>query len=477
MLQSFGMIKESKNLLPFGNVPTGGTSREDGLCSEGDKLSGFEKIFSDIAERTNAEKDKKSSLRVVDKQIGKSGKRDRNVSENVELEQLRLRDRIKDLLRKFLKLDGSNQLTKSEFEELINQLERFVKSLLQKLKAGEGKKEDQKLDNSSKRGVTLEGFLKRFLNILEGLKNSGEKESKKLLELLGDLLDDLDNDELAKFLEETGTAKKESDLSVKLGEKLKGDSLSRNTTVGIVSDENFKNIDGTDKKRDPIEKLQITDLRSKGSSHGRVKSKGKKHTVSKFFSESKSNRNSRGTGLDGKLNSGVKGISIGSVARTAFDGNSQASSTAHVPRGFSNIIERIRELLEAKGFKRGNIVVRDGGNGEIRLVLKPKSLGNVRIKLNILDNRIEGKIFVENNSVRGILNSNISSLRDALREGGFQSAFLEVSVNGEPNNSREERESFKSSIGHNRRIVDEIDSIVPGLVEIERDDLVIDMVV
>ena len=83
------------------------------------------------------------------------------------------------------------------------------------------------------------------------------------------------------------------------------------------------------------------------------------------------------------------------------------------------------ELLRAS-----TMVLRDGG-GEIRLVLKPESLGSVRIRMNVVDNAIDGKIIVDNSAVKQIFDGNIDALKRALTAEGFQMGSLQVSVGGQ----------------------------------------------
>ncbi len=86
--------------------------------------------------------------------------------------------------------------------------------------------------------------------------------------------------------------------------------------------------------------------------------------------------------------------------------------------------------------KNAGVVLRDGDAGEIRLVLKPESLGSVRIRLDLKDNLVSGKIFVENDSVRQLFQQNLDGLYQALRDGGFQTASLNVSVGGRDGGER-----------------------------------------
>src|SRR5208337_2096662 len=101
-----------------------------------------------------------------------------------------------------------------------------------------------------------------------------------------------------------------------------------------------------------------------------------------------------------------------------------AASHAQTP------LERLREMAGSELVRATNLVLKDGG-GEIRLVLKPESLGSVRIRMNLVDNKIEGRIIVDTSAVKQVMDQSIDALSRALTAGGFQTASLEVSVGGQ----------------------------------------------
>ncbi|OQY34540.1 MAG: hypothetical protein B6241_04530 [Spirochaetaceae bacterium 4572_59] len=74
--------------------------------------------------------------------------------------------------------------------------------------------------------------------------------------------------------------------------------------------------------------------------------------------------------------------------------------------------------------KNIRFVLKDHNQGEIKLILKPEALGKVRIQLNLQENNIVGKIFVENNSVKQVFLNNLSNLTKALEDSGFQTSSL-----------------------------------------------------
>ncbi len=101
---------------------------------------------------------------------------------------------------------------------------------------------------------------------------------------------------------------------------------------------------------------------------------------------------------------------------------------------------RFGETLRNEIVRHSGIVLRDGGKGEIRLVLKPESLGCVRIRLNLDNNHIEGRIIVENNTVKEMFEANLRNLSSAFQREGFSSTTLEVSVGGEGARERQRHE-------------------------------------
>lgn len=123
-------------------------------------------------------------------------------------------------------------------------------------------------------------------------------------------------------------------------------------------------------------------------------------------------------------------------------------------------VESLRDLLPPQLVKTAGIVVRDGDAGEIRLVLKPESLGSVRIRMSLGDNGIEGRILVESQAVKEIFEGRLEELAQALRQEGFQNANLSVSVSGGDVDGRR-REAMASGPGP-KQAGAEFDRAVPG---------------
>jgi len=131
------------------------------------------------------------------------------------------------------------------------------------------------------------------------------------------------------------------------------------------------------------------------------------------------------------------------------------------------------ELTRAAG-----IILRDGG-GEIKLTLKPESLGSVRIRMNLVDNAIEGRIIVDNTAVKHVFEGSLDSLMRALTAEGFQTASLQVSVGGQgSDNGRPDKEPSQRM----RRVNGPAgpagpDWNVPGLESMSLGDLLVNLFV
>lgn len=134
----------------------------------------------------------------------------------------------------------------------------------------------------------------------------------------------------------------------------------------------------------------------------------------------------------------------------------------------------IQERGGAELVRQAGILLKSHNQGEIRLVLKPETLGSVRIHLNLDNNNLTGKILVESGSVRDTFDQNIEALQRGLRESGFETARLEVGVGGEQRRSNSHEERREPQIAGAGVAV--IDAIQPGVVSGFEESTKIDLI-
>ncbi len=91
--------------------------------------------------------------------------------------------------------------------------------------------------------------------------------------------------------------------------------------------------------------------------------------------------------------------------------------------------------------KQTGILLKDNNAGEIRLVLKPEHLGSLRIKIDMNNNNLTGKILVQNHDALRLVQQNLDNLYRALRDSGFTATELNVSVGGKDAGGRDKERS------------------------------------
>ena len=80
--------------------------------------------------------------------------------------------------------------------------------------------------------------------------------------------------------------------------------------------------------------------------------------------------------------------------------------------------------------KAGSIVLRDGNQGAINVILRPESLGNVKISLSLSDKVITGQITVQSQEAYNAFRDSIDTLRTAFAQSGFEAQGFDLSFAG-----------------------------------------------
>ncbi|MFO7849188.1 MAG: flagellar hook-length control protein FliK, partial [Spirochaetia bacterium] len=142
----------------------------------------------------------------------------------------------------------------------------------------------------------------------------------------------------------------------------------------------------------------------------------------------------------------------------------------------SSLLRQLKEQLNGQIVKKSGIVLRNNGNGEIRLNIKPEHLGSVRIRVSLEDNHIAGKIYVENSNMKEVFEQNMNNLQRQFEENGYESASLEVSV-GDGKNHREKNQNSGFTGGENSRAIKSLEEHVPDTVNSWNGEQLVDLMV
>jgi hypothetical protein len=111
--------------------------------------------------------------------------------------------------------------------------------------------------------------------------------------------------------------------------------------------------------------------------------------------------------------------------RGAFNGADGAKPAA----SFETFLAReLQQNLNGDIVRQAQVLLREGGEGTIRLSLKPESLGKVKIHLEMTENKITGKIVVESGEALRAFEQEMESLEQTFRGEGFDGASLSLEL-------------------------------------------------
>lgn len=111
-------------------------------------------------------------------------------------------------------------------------------------------------------------------------------------------------------------------------------------------------------------------------------------------------------------------------------GDAEAKSgSPSAPSFQSRLNESLRDVYNAEIVRQSSILLRDGDSAIMRLSLRPESLGNVKVRLEMADNNITGTIVVESEAAKDAFEADLEALAKSFVDSGFHDAKLEVSVN------------------------------------------------
>lgn len=94
------------------------------------------------------------------------------------------------------------------------------------------------------------------------------------------------------------------------------------------------------------------------------------------------------------------------------------------------LLSSLREAGNDEIVRQARLVLRDQEKGDIHLVLRPPSLGRVRIHVEVTEGRLSGRILVENMVVKEAFQQNLNDLLQHFKSQGFQVGQFLVDVEG-----------------------------------------------
>lgn len=112
------------------------------------------------------------------------------------------------------------------------------------------------------------------------------------------------------------------------------------------------------------------------------------------------------------------------------DAQGVVTADSSAQNSFSQMLHENLQSNTQEFVKAGTIALKDNNQGSINLILHPDDLGNVKIKLEISDNVLKGKIVVATKEAYNAFKDNLSNLKQAFTANGFDSAAFDVAWSG-----------------------------------------------
>ena len=184
-------------------------------------------------------------------------------------------------------------------------------------------------------------------------------------------------------------------------------------------------------------KIKVTDYRSEEKTDFALEKADEKKSQLKI-TDVKYDRNTAEMTLDLAKVDSVQMNILSSNSQTASANGSQFQAMLT-----NQIQQSAPELVKA-----GNIILKDNDVGQIKLVLNPESLGNVKIDLHISEKNITGRIIVASAEAYNAFKESADSLRQAFINSGFETAGFDLQFAGQ--NTSGQQEQHRNSDAHFR---------------------------
>jgi len=181
-----------------------------------------------------------------------------------------------------------------------------------------------------------------------------------------------------------------------------------------------------------------------GGSSAKTASPEKSVTSANSAASSNSSLNSAESDIDADLSvdkgdesevGGTGSVDAASSRTTASAKHTEKTDAAALSQ--NERLEVIRQLSE-----KLNIAVRAGAN-EIRMVLRPEALGEVRMSIRVQGDVVFARMQVENKQVKAVVESNLQSLKDSLNRQNLEFGAIDVEVGAQSEGDKSPREMWQ----------------------------------
>lgn len=397
-----------------------------------------EKDYQAVSEKKPSRKneDALSKAKTEDKQDPGAEKTREKKDDLAPLEEKAVKKKAEGLKKEAVSQKADSAVSKAKQDQ--------SKKIEEKKTAETNNKVDKSAEKSAKEALAKQDKIIKKQNLTENDKKLSA-ESKKELEK-EENLDDIDNHQQSIKEKSEQAAERVKEVLADNAESHQKSSKSEdkthqnnNQSVAALNANKKENTekDKLDKNNDKSKtRIVVQDLRSKeGLSRTQERQKARFSRKNEGVKAEKAEIKPFSLQNDNQFNGNSRDIEV------VLQGNKPSVNQAHENlRGNAfmdrtalkaELAQKMRGQVNNEVVRQANFMLKDQGKGEIRLILRPQSLGNVKIQLFMEERHIAGRIIVENNSIKEIVENNLQDLSRSFKEGGFELGQLDVSVNSQ----------------------------------------------
>jgi len=313
-------------------------------------------------------------------------------------------DTVKEKVKALVKKVKDHQKSKTDEQEEVLEVEEELLSLLDLLQMHEDSTETKDLKDT----------LKKLLSFIKKKASAKETGTQKLQ--AGDPKTDVTDDQIKEVLDKLGDSLKKTTFGKNNnGRKTKVKKSGKVSEEKIKTDETMPQIMVNDQRKNDLKKL------------------GPKVRVKKRVFQTKEAKQASQTESQVGVTSMVKNsgtASTGGETLTAADVGmnknrlkgaekfTKKTGVKEPRRVFSQLVERAK-------------ITHKSGMSEMKLQLKPKALGRIRMRLILKDGQVSAKLTIANQDLRQFIGDNLDELSRDLKNAGIMLTDVEVNQNND----------------------------------------------
>ena len=129
--------------------------------------------------------------------------------------------------------------------------------------------------------------------------------------------------------------------------------------------------------------------------------------------------------------------------------SSNSQSAAAAGSDFQAMLSNAVQENAPDFVKAGSIILKDGNQGSINLIVRPEGLGNVKISLSLDDKNLSAQILVHTKEAMEAFKESIPSLKQAFTESGFETGSFDLNFS----NNGSQQQGFAQGDRQNQEIL------------------------